>query len=222
MKNIIIEIKIIIVVCLLPMAILTGCNIFGLDLQKSYDYDYDAGIRSNELNCTAWEFLQERRSDYRIFLEGIEYAGLESMYNERNATYIVLRNSVFTNTTTGYFLRHGIINVSGDWYTPNTLMDYPKDEVRQMLLYHIVKGTWTWSNLPDGPTWYPTYADGETAYVNMFMAKRVPPNIEFNNFPGHYVTGKVARTSNLKASNGSYVHVLDDHSLEQPSIDLLR
>ena len=222
MKNIIIKIKKLWVVCLLPAAILTGCNLFGLDVQQSYDYDYSAGMRSNELHCTVWEFLQARKTDYRIFLEGIEYAGLQNMYNEPNATYIVLRNSVFTNTTTGFFLYNPLINVDGAQYTPNTLLDYPKETVRQLLLYHIVKGAWTWSNLPFGPTWYPTYANGETAFVNMFVAKTVPPNIQFNNFPGHYVQGKTARTTNLKASNGSYVHVLDDAYLMQPSIDLLK
>ena len=221
MKNIIRKIKKIIVVCLLPATVLTGCNLFGLDIQQSYDYDYDAGMRSNELNCTVWEFLQQRSTDYRIFLEGIEYAGLQSMYNERNATYIVLRNSVFTNTTTGFFLMNQLINVDGSVYTPNTLTDYPKEQVRQLLLYHIVKGAWTWSNLPDGPTWYPTYADGETAFLNMFMAKRVPPNIVFNSFPGHYVQDKTARTTNLKAGNGSYVHVLDDAYMQQPTPDVL-
>lgn len=221
MKNIFLAIKKLLVVCLLPATVLTGCNLFGLDMQQSYDYDYDAGMRSNELNCTVLEFLQQRATDYRIFLEGIAYVGLENMYNERNATYIVLRNSVFTNTTTGFFLWNQLVNVDGAYYTPNTLTDYPKETVRQLLLYHIVKGAWSWHNLPYGPTWYPTYADGETAFINMYMAKRVPPNIEFNSFPGHYVIGKTARTTNLKASNGSYVHVLDDAYMQQPTPDVL-
>jgi hypothetical protein len=35
------------------------------------------------------------------------------------------------------------------------------------------------------------------------------PTIGFNDFPTHYVTGLRARTTNLKSTSGSFVHVLD-------------
>jgi len=231
MKNIINKIKRIIVVCLFPATMLTGCNLFGLDVQQSFEYDYDAGIRSNELNCTVWEFLEARRSDFRLFMEGIEYVGMEHLYNEPNVTYIVLRNNAFTNAAAsdaasnpgpGFFYKYPLRNTNGVLYFPSTLRDYPKETVRQLLLYHIVKGTWSWSNLPAEPTWYPTYADGETAFMNLYLSKSSPPNIRFNDFPSHFVTGITARTTNLKASSGAYVHVLENRCLDQPSLDALK
>lgn len=231
MKNIVNKIKRIIIVCLLPATMLAGCNLFGLDVQESFEYDYDAGIRSNELNCTVWEFLEARRSDFRIFMEGIEYVGLEHMYNESNATYIVLRNNAFTNVNAsdaasnpgpGFFPKYPLINQNGETYIPTSLMDYPKETVRQLLLYHIAKGAWSWPNLPAAPTWYPTYAAGETAYMNLYLSKTSPPNIRFNDFPGHFLTGITARTTNLKASSGAYVHVLEYKCLAQPSLDDLK
>ncbi|MDR2148650.1 MAG: fasciclin domain-containing protein [Tannerella sp.] len=235
MKNIVKAINKIIFACLLPAVMLTGCNLFGLDLQESFDYDYEAGMASNEINSTVLEFLQDRSADFRLFLEGIEYAGLEEMYNESDATYIVLRNNAFTQFTaatpelsTGYFYRNQLINADGVQFRPTSLRQYPKEQVRQFLLYHIVKGAWSWPNLTFAPTWYPTYADGETAYVNLYIEKwneagtGVLNNIVFNNYVGHYARFITARTSNLKASSGAYVHVIENRYLEQPTLDQLR
>ena len=230
MKNFIKIIKRFLVVCLIPTTMLTGCNIFGLDVQESFKYDNEAGVKSNELNCTVWEFLTERRADFRILMEGIEYVGMENMYNESDATYILLRNNCFTNTSInssnggpGFFTRNRLTNNDGIVYTPTTLRDYPKEQVRQLLLYHIVKGAWTWSNLPAGPTWYPTYAEGETAFMNLYLSKTSPPNIRFNDFVGHYVTGSqaIARTTNLKAISGAYIHVIENKYMEQPTLEVL-
>ena len=231
MKNIVNNIKRIIVVCLLPATMFAGCNLFGLDVQQSFEYDYEAGIKSNELNCTVWEFLEARRSDFRLFMEGIEYVGLEQMYNESDATYIVLRNNAFTNVNTstaasnpgpGFFVKYPLLGQNGEWYTPTSLRDYPKETVRQLLLYHIVKGAWSWPNLPASPTWYPTYADGETAFLNLYLSKSSPPNVRFNDVPGMLPAGITARTTNLKASSGAYVHVLEYRCLDQPPLELLK
>lgn len=234
MKSIVNTVKRILVACLLSATVLTGCNLLGLDYQESFEYDYDAGMRSNELNCSVMKFLQDRSGDFRIFLEGIEYAGLQGMYNEPNATYIVLRNNAFTNynstdpsLSTGYFARHQLININGQVYRPTSLRDYPKEQVRQFLLYHIAKGAWTWSNLTYSPAWFPTYADGETAYLNMYIEKvndagNLLNAVVFNNFVGHYAPLISARTSNLKASSGAYVHVVENRYMEQPTLDQMR
>jgi len=224
MKNIVKTITRIAVVYVLTTTMLTGCRIFGLEMQESYDYDYSAGMRNNQMNCTVWEFLLTHRSDFDYFVSAIEYAGMQNMYNDPNATYVVLRNNCFTSSTNGFFVLNYLFDADGVVYTPSTVRDYPIDVIRQLLLYHIVEGLWTHTNLPPGPTWYHSYADGETAYVNLYMSKSSPPNIRFNDFVGHYVTGStcVARTTNLQATSGAYMHILNDFYMQQPTLDQLR
>lgn len=196
-------------IALITMCVVTGCELAGLDLQEKYDYDDKAGIRSNELNKTVYEFLNSRTDAFSLLLEGIEYAEISDMYNEPNSTYMALTNTAITS----YFARNPLPD-------PNTglptlavsLQQYPKEKVKELLLYHIAKGAYTWSNLPPVQTWYDTYASADTAKVNMYLAKNDrSPTISFNDFPSHYTPGIRARTTNLKASNGSYVHVLDSY-----------
>lgn len=189
----------------------TGCELAGLELQQPYEYDYNAGMYSNETHKTAWEFIQSRPDLFSIMQEGIEYAGLQDTFNMSGCTYILLTNTAFEEGTKGYFVKHTYPdpNDATKIITPNTLVLYSVQQVRELLLYHIVKGAWTWSNLPSFSTWYDTYANADTAKLNMYLSKERNPNIVFNNFEGHYVTSQKARTTNLKTSNGSYMHVLE-------------
>ena len=200
---------------MLVLAVLmTGCELAGLDLQKPYDYDYSAGMQSNELKMTSWEFIQSRPDLFSIMTEGIKYAGLEDMYNQPDRTFILLTDKAFNSTTESdysYFMTHLLPDPNDPTKTivPESLDMYPVEQVKEFLLYHTIKGTWTWSNLPASSTWYDTYATADTAKINMYLLKDRNPNIVFNNFTGHYKMSIKARTTNLKTNNGSYVHVLE-------------
>jgi hypothetical protein len=198
------------------MFVMTRCQLAGLDLQEKYDYDAQAGIISNELNKTVLEFLNSRPDAFSLMLEGLNYAELSDRYNEPNSTYIVLTNAALNS----YFLSHPRRNPLFNPNDPSTglpftvpisLTQFPKEEVQEFLLYHIVKGAYTWSNLPPVQTWYDTYASADTAKVNLYLMKNDrSPTIGFNDFPSHYLAAIRARTTNLKSSSGSYVHVLDN------------
>lgn len=216
------SIKLFITTVMAPFMLVTGCELAGLDLQEKYDYDEKAGILSNRLNMTVWEFLNSRPDEFSLLIEGIQYAGLEDMYNEPNSTYMVLTNRALSSTTDtdlSYFYVNQLPNPDYNPDDPATgpatlmpisLVQYPKEQVREMLLYHIAKGDWTWSNLPPVQTWYDTYATADTAKVNLYLMKNNrSPTIGFNDFSSHYKLQIRARTTNLKASSGSYVHVLD-------------
>ena len=210
------------------VVIMTGCELVGLDLQKPYKYDYSAGMHNNETHMTAWEFIQSRPDLFSILKEGIEYAGLQDMYNQSDRTYILLADKAFNSTTStdmSYFMTHTFPDPNDTtgtvMITPETLTLYPVEQVRELLLYHIVKGQWTWSNVPASPTWFDTEASADTAKVNLYLLKDRNPNIEFNNFDGHYKLLITARTTNLKTSNGSYMHVLESW-LERPTRSQLR
>ena len=89
------------------------------------------------------------------------------------------------------------------------------------MLYHIVKGKYTWSNLPANPTWYDTFASADTAKINMYLTKERNPNIVFNNFDGHYKINIKPRTSNLLSNEGSYIHVIESW-MDRPTVGIIK
>lgn len=225
-------IKRLLIAAVVPLFLLSGCELAGLELQKKYDYDANAGILSNELNMTVWEFVNSRPDLFSIFIEAVQHAGLEDRYNQPNSTYLVLANAAFNaNVETSYFRRNQLPNPNFDpndsianprFSPPFSIDQLPKEKVKEMLLYHIVKGTWSWDNLPAVPTWYDTYATADTAKVNLYLMKNDrSPTIGFNSFPTHYLNPVRARTTNLKANNGSFVHVLEFY-MDYPTREALQ
>ncbi|KJF43572.1 fasciclin domain-containing protein [Draconibacterium sediminis] len=198
--------------------IFTSCELVGLEFQVPYKYDYEAGTYSNETNMTAWEFIQSRPDLFSVLKEGIEYTGLQSNYEQPDCTYLLLTDAAFSESTSNYFETHSFPdpNDTSVIIIPQTLKLYSQDQVKELLLYHTVKGAWTWSNLPASATWYDTFATADTAKVNMYLLKSRNANIVFNNFEGHYIQELKARTTNLKTSDGSYMHVMDSW-LDRPT-----
>lgn len=199
-----------------PM-LLTSCELFGLDYQKPYEFDYEAGIPSNKVNMTTWDFIQSRPDLFSLLEEAIVYTGLQDEFVRSGCTYLLPTNTAFnseTETDKSYFHEHQLSYFDDEVgeevvYSPTTMTSYPKEQVKEFLLYHIVKGLYTHSNLPAEPTWYDTYAEADTAMINMYILKDRNPNITFNNFDGHYKSEIKPRTSNLYSSDGSYIHVIE-------------
>jgi len=204
------------------LASFTSCQLFGLDVQKKYDFDENAGILSNELNMSVWEFVNSRPDLFSTLIEAVKYTGLEDQYNQNNSTYMVLTNAAFTS----YLTRNPLPNpnfdpqdsIANPRFMPAFSIDQmPKEKITQLLLYHMVKGAYSWHNLPPVPTWYDTNAAADTAKVNLYLMKNDRfPTIGFNAFSTHYQNPVLARTTNLKANNGSFVHVLDAY-LDYPT-----
>lgn len=220
------NLKIALMVLLIPF-IMESCEIFGLELQQPYEYDYEIGVPDNHVNLKTLDFIKSRPDLFSLLLEAIEYADAASLYSEANATYILPTNKAFNSETESdlsYFQTHKLLFIeNGDslFVAPSSMSFYPKEQVKEFLLYHIVKGKYTWSNLPAEPTWYDTYATADTAKVNMYLYKDRNPNITFNNFNGHYKTNIRPRTSNLLSDEGAYIHVVESW-LDRPTSDLFR
>lgn len=197
--------------------LLTSCELFGLDYQKPYEFDYEAGIPSNKVNMSAWDFIKSRPDLFSLLEEAIVYTGLENEFARSGCTYLLPTNPAFnseTATDKSYFQEHQLTYFDDELgedvaYAPASMTSYPKEQVKEFLLYHIVKGLYTHSNLPAEPTWYETYAEADTAMVNMYILKDRNPNITFNNFDGHYKSEIKPRTSNLFSADGSYMHVIE-------------
>lgn len=207
---------------------IASCELLGLDYQDSYDYDYSAGMPSNKIDMSAFEFIKSRTDIFSLLEEAILYAGVENEFKQSGVTYLLPTNTAFnseTSTDLSYFQTHQLTYIDEETgelvsYAPISMTAYPKEQVKEFLLYHIVKGKYTFTNLPAEPTWFETVATADTAKINMYLLKDRNPNIVFNNFDGHYKSFIKPRTSNLYNADGSYMHVMDSW-LDRPTKEQL-
>ena len=207
---------------------IASCELLGLDYQDSYDYDYNAGMPSNKIDMSAFEFIKSRTDIFSLLEEAILYAGVENEFKQSGVTYLLPTNTAFnseTSTDLSYFQTHQLTYIDEETgelvsYAPISMTAYPKEQVKEFLLYHIVKGKYTFTNLPAEPTWFETVATADTAKINMDLLKDRNPNIVFNNFDGHYKSSIKPRTSNLYNADGSYMHVMDSW-LDRPTKEQL-
>ena len=207
---------------------IASCELLGLDYQDSYDYDYSAGMPSNKIDMSAFEFIKSRTDIFSLLEEAILYAGVENEFKQSGVTYLLPTNTAFnseTSTDLSYFQTHQLTYIDEETgelvsYAPISMTAYPKEQVKEFLLYHIVKGKYTFTNLPAEPTWFETVATADTAKINMYLLKDRNPNIVFNNFDGHYKSSIKPRTSNLYNADGSYMHVMDSW-LDRPTKEQL-
>lgn len=217
------NIKKICVALVLPV-VFASCELFGLDFQDSYDFDYEKGMPSNKVNMSTYDFIESRTDIFSLLLEAIKYVGMENDFRQPNVTYLLPTNTAFNSETAedrSYFQTHQLAYFDEELneyvsYAPISMTAYSKEQVKQFLLYHIVKGKYTFTNMNAEPTWYETFAEADTAIVNMYLLKDRNPNITFNNFDGHYKATIKPRTSNLYSDDGSYIHVLDSW-LDRPT-----
>lgn len=207
---------------------IASCELLGLDYQDSYDYDYSAGMPSNKIDMSAFEFIKSRTDIFSLLEEAILYAGVENEFKQSGVTYLLPTNTAFnseTSTDLSYFQTHQLTYIDEETgelvsYAPISMTAYPKEQVKEFLLYHIVKGKYTFTNLPAEPTWFETVATADTAKINMYLLKDRNPNIVFNNFDGHYKSSIKPSTSNLYNADGSYMHVMDSW-LDRPTKEQL-
>ena len=207
---------------------IASCELLGLDYQDSYDYDYSAGMPSNKIDMSAFEFIKSRTDIFSLLEEAILYAGVENEFKQSGMTYLLPTNTAFnseTSTDLSYFQTHQLTYIDEETgelvsYAPISMTAYSKEQVKEFLLYHIVKGKYTFTNLPAEPTWFETVATADTAKINMYLLKDRNPNIVFNNFDGHYKSSIKPRTSNLYNADGSYMHVMDSW-LDRPTKEQL-
>lgn len=64
-------------------ALLASCEIFGLDFQDSYDYDYDAGMPSNKVNMSAYDFIKSRTDIFHCWVKLSIMQKLQMSLNNR-------------------------------------------------------------------------------------------------------------------------------------------
>lgn len=88
--------------------LIASCELLGLDYQDSYDYDYNAGMPSNKIDMSAFEFIKSRTDIFSLLEEAILYAGVENEFKQSGMTYLLPTNTAFnseTSTDLSYFRR---------------------------------------------------------------------------------------------------------------------
>ncbi|PTR01561.1 fasciclin domain-containing protein [Mucilaginibacter yixingensis] len=215
-------IKYLIVVMLLSG--LASCNIAGLKLQESADYHpYVLDPRIDE---TTWQYIKDRSYNFakkdtifKLMRQAIEYSGIDTnVYIKTNSTFILLHNDAIYRTT----VVNKVTTVTADCYFGKYLVngkpatkwsDYPKDQVKNYLLYLIVQGAYSFNNLTPTNVMATTLEPLNTDPLNpnSLMALRVNDDQNFtlrlNDFSNSvgYVS---VRTSNIQPTNGM-IHVID-------------
>jgi len=204
--------------------LISGCSLAGLDLQENYDrvpHTVDPKIYKS-----TWQYLKDRsrgaNSEARIFdrmMEAIEYSGIDTNeYKKPNRTFILLNNGAVTGTN--FWGTYKINNkVATKWD------DYPKEFVKNYLLYLIVEGQHDhftipalqtvegntlapkgyWNQLPVGITSTSVFLPNPNSIMTIKVLNSSPSNT--SDYP--IVLNEVlnARTSSIQATNGS-IHVI--------------
>jgi uncharacterized surface protein with fasciclin (FAS1) repeats len=216
---------------------LTGCSMFGLDLQENYDYKHS--YYSTRLNQSALEFMESRPDLFSGMMDAIRYVediepGIRQMYTDKDNTYLLLTNDALTNLeqTYSYFRMNTILipNPEDESETPEMIWgnatlwsQYDKTRILEFLKYHVIKGRWGYEELGASKEWHDTYASGDTTKIYLSVTNDRYGYLEVNNYVGvpsiyPWYTGSATnnrtwtairpRTPNLQATNG-VVHVMD-------------
>jgi uncharacterized surface protein with fasciclin (FAS1) repeats len=199
------------------VALAGGCNIAGLEFQDDAPYDYH--VLDPQTGMSAWEFLNLPRKDtiFELMQAGIAYAGLEEEYKKPNRTFLFLRNDAILR-----YNPNGTVN-TGSYFGYNKLddgsaatkwQDYPVEEVRAFLQYHILEGVYTFGQNLEPENVEVATLSGETAFIRAGNERNSP--VRVNDYP-FAIRPASAHSSNIQTTNG-VIHVLNGFTL--PGDDL--
>ena len=200
----------------------SGCSLFGLDFQESTEFNSDEGLSENHLKQSGWNWIISRSDLFSQLIDAVRYSGMDStLYDKPDVTLLVPTNSALVSGTNSYW------NLQSP--KPINWKDIPKTKVRNMLAYHIVKGSYSINNVYEllgvgSPAFFHTMASDvygvEGAYVAFDFENEKGGCVYFNNFPLHYMLLIRPRTTNLITDAGSYVHVMDNYLAYPTAADL--
>ncbi|WP_257668313.1 fasciclin domain-containing protein [Parapedobacter tibetensis] len=209
----------------------SACTFMGLDLQE--DHKHKVTILEPDIHMTAWEFINKPLEDtlrsFELIRDAVVYAGLEEEYSKPGRTFLVFNNqSVLRYDSNGavnsgcYFGREGVpeLDENGDPVLDSlgqpitcpgrNWEDYPVEQIRNLLLYHIVEGEYSYHNLGPDNTIAQSLSPVDTANkVHLRIENDRNAKLRVNDFHGT-IQSSIARTANLKATNG-FIHVFDTY-----------
>ena len=72
---------------ILPLAVLTSCEIGGLKLQEPYEFE--SGLKDGKISMNALEFIKSRPDIFSSLLEAITYTGTQDLFTQPDNTIFV-------------------------------------------------------------------------------------------------------------------------------------
>jgi hypothetical protein len=198
---------------------MAGCKkIAGLRLQENEDHT--TSTLDPHIYKTAWQYLKERSvlsatdTIFKRMYEAIVYSGIDtSLYLQTGNTFIFLHNDAVFRTATpqptdNYWSRY---KVGGQ--IPKSWSAYTPQQVKNWLLYLIVKGEYSYDNI--GPeaisvkTLLPEGADAAnpTSIMYFSLSNDRDSRVRVNDFLNS-VRATSGRTSGILSDNGP-IHVFD-------------
>ncbi len=231
--------------------IITGCNLFGLELQENYKYD--SSTFDPKVDKTVLEYMKSDPALFSSMLEAIKWAEMEEEYNKPNRTYILLTNRALmdeeylpTNPKIplgSYFACNKIsnpvynpldVNTGPATIVPDNWKAYPKEKVKAFLKYHIMLGLNTWKSAPSTQEWFRTAAYveglGDSCLICFSVRYDRTTPMGFNNYSATINTSTFSNGPRRGTTNPKYsaiectngiVHVLDDYLLP-PYMDIIK
>jgi hypothetical protein len=197
----------------------TSCKkVLGLELQENWEFN--PVVLDPQINMSAWDFLKKRAlgsvpndTIFKLMYTGIIYSGIDTnLYTQPNKTFLFLHNDAIrrgTNTDSywGYYKVSTPLRVANKWE------DYPKETVKNWLLYLIAEGKHNFDNVnnivKEVPTMLPKNTDPKNPDSFIYFSIMNDQNFKFriNDFLGTKRSTQ-ARTAGIVATNGP-VHVVD-------------
>lgn len=198
---------------------IAGCKkIAGLRLQENTDHT--TATLDPHINKTAWQYLKERSvlsptdTIFKRMYEAIVYSGIDTaLYLQTGQTFIFLHNDAVFRTATpqptdNYWSRY---KVNGQ--IPKSWSAYTQQQVKNWLLYLIVKGEYSYDNI--GPevvtvkTLLPEGADAAnpSSIMTFSLSNDRDSRVRINDFLNS-VRATSGRTSGILSDNGP-IHVFD-------------
>jgi hypothetical protein len=194
------------------MVVLGACEFLGLELQE--DYEFKPGLLDPHIDMSAYEFMVSNPGGQLTLMnQAVVYAGLEEEYKKPGRTFFLLHDMAVTRLNS-----QGQVDVNS-YFGKNTVNDmpatkwedYPVEQVRDLLLYHIAEGEYSFHNLtPDNVT-TDTMLGGENGIMLLHVRNDRDSKLRINDFFG---SAKVvqARTTNILSTNGP-IHIVGDYAL---------
>ena len=216
-------------VIMLVLSTITSCTLAGLDLQQDVTYVHQP--LNPKMNKTVLEFIRSRPDLFTSMNEAIEYAGLDTLYQKEGNTYILMTDAALSNldNATAYFKVNYFLDpinpalkvYAGSWY------NYPVEQVREFLKYHVVKGTYNYKQLTATRVWANTYATPDSCKMSFVLVNDRYANMNFQSNKGYSTSLKtwtfeiiLPRTAGLECTNSGAVHVLDRYILPPSKVQL--
>ena len=176
-------------------SIFSSCNLFGLDLQKDFEYEYSPVELT--VDMSAYAFIESRKNmDMSLLYDAITLAGYQQEYEIDDRTFIILNDVAFTS-----YLKDN--RYSG-------LQAMKVEDIKTLLNSYIVKGRYHSLDLTTTPVKVETMNPDAIMYLSLRPQNNDAQNkfeVRINDVVN---SGKVVSvvTSNLQPTNG-IMHVVD-------------